>query len=213
MAVREFTDAQGQRWRAWSITPEQLHPSTRDEDYMQDLLEGWLTFERAEGGEKRRLFPCPPDWERYSDDELRERLEMSEPVKSSFATPDRPPSDDVSRASQAAGEAARAATADQGPAPAPGIRTFHYPGGRLWTVYETRKEPPASGGQQGAGYTVLHFTAGARTLDLRTWPARWAEYTDEQLADLLYRAFPRDPRRKNLTTYHRRRGESEAPRQ
>jgi hypothetical protein len=70
MALREFTDADGVRWKAWDVTADQIHPKTRAEDYMHDLADGWLVFERTDGEEKRRLCPYPNNWEECSDAEL-----------------------------------------------------------------------------------------------------------------------------------------------
>jgi hypothetical protein len=67
MALREFTDADGIRWKAWDVTSDQIHPKTKAEDYMHDLADGWLVFERWDGEEKRRLCPYPHDWEESTD--------------------------------------------------------------------------------------------------------------------------------------------------
>jgi hypothetical protein len=68
------------------------------------------------------------------------------------------------------------------------LRTFRYPGGRYWTVcvdmHHSDGGPPA-----------LRFTAGARIIELATWPAEWADFTDRQLIDLLRWAAPRSDRR------------------
>ena len=53
MSIREYTDSNRIEWRVWDVTPAQLHPVTRGEDYMGDLQYGWLVFESAK--EKRRL--------------------------------------------------------------------------------------------------------------------------------------------------------------
>ena len=55
MALREFTGPDGYRWKAWDVTAAQIHPKTRAEDYMRDLADGWIVFERVDGEEKRRL--------------------------------------------------------------------------------------------------------------------------------------------------------------
>ena len=51
MALREFRDESGREWRAWDITAEKLHPSTRAENHLQGVLEGWLVFEAVDGSE------------------------------------------------------------------------------------------------------------------------------------------------------------------
>ena len=63
MPLREFTDRSGEEWKVWDITPERLHPSTRVGDYLQGFVDGWLVFETADGGDKRRLYPLPVEGE------------------------------------------------------------------------------------------------------------------------------------------------------
>ena len=87
MALREFTDADGIRWKAWDVTADQIHPKTRAEDYMHDLVDGWLVFERTDGEEKRRLCPYPATWEESSDDELLALWEQAEKVRRRSTTP------------------------------------------------------------------------------------------------------------------------------
>jgi hypothetical protein len=70
MALREFDGPGGHRWKAWDVTAGQIHPKTRAEDYMRDLAEGWIVFERVDGEEKRRLSPYPADWQSWSDDDV-----------------------------------------------------------------------------------------------------------------------------------------------
>lgn len=81
MAFREFTDTDGARWKAWDVTADQIHPKTKAEDYMHDLADGWLVFERADGEEKRRLCPYPDGWDAASDEELLAMFEQADRVK------------------------------------------------------------------------------------------------------------------------------------
>ena len=81
MSLREFKDADGVRWKAWDVTADQIHPKTRAEDYMHDLADGWLVFERSDGEEKRRLCPYPTAWEESSDEELLGLFAQAERVK------------------------------------------------------------------------------------------------------------------------------------
>jgi hypothetical protein len=62
MALREFTDARGNRWTVWSTRPDSRSalPS--------ELHEGWLTFEC--GRTRKRLIPIPRDWEEVSAERL-----------------------------------------------------------------------------------------------------------------------------------------------
>ena len=63
------------------------------------------------------------------------------------------------------------------------VRSFRYPGGRLWTASVTG---PAAGSAP-----ALRFTAGARIIDLKSWPRDWADLPDDQLVDLLRHAIDR----------------------
>lgn len=87
MALRDFTDTEGVRWKAWDVTAAQIHPKTRAEDYMHDLADGWLVFERLDGEEKRRLCPYPADWESLTDDELRALNARAEKVRRRLTPP------------------------------------------------------------------------------------------------------------------------------
>jgi len=180
MALREFTDERGRRWRVWDIRPDQLHGATRAEDYLQNMIHGWLAFEPAGGGEKRRLSPIPRGWEKATDAELEAMLERAERAQSDTPT---------------------AAHTPLAMEPAPAIRTFRYPSGRYWTVNE-QIETTAAERQR----LVLRFTSGARALETRTWPHEWARLSEEELADLLYRSFPRTPS-DNPSGLQRRRGD------
>ena len=64
------------------------------------------------------------------------------------------------------------------------VRSFHYPGGRVWAVGVVRY--PESGGPP-----VLRFVSGARFVDLEKWPSAWVDFTEEKLVDLLRRGAPR----------------------
>ncbi|HUF26497.1 MAG TPA: hypothetical protein VMM18_05885 [Gemmatimonadaceae bacterium] len=185
MALREFNDREGAAWRVWDITPETTHPATRIEDYLQGFIDGWLVFEKVDGGEKRRLYPLPARWYDASDEQL-ERMCMG-------ADPVRPPPGGTRR--------------DAPPARDVGVRTFTYPGGRVWTVTET---PVQYRDQQGAPLdsgTVLRFASGSRALDLLAWPRDWMQRSEEDLAELLWQAFPRAAVAEGQVPERRRRGE------
>jgi hypothetical protein len=210
MALREFRDEAGREWRAWDITAEKLHPSTRAENHLQGVLEGWLVFEAVDGGAKARLYPIPSSWHAASQDELRRLLTLAEPTRDSgeyerFASGE--------RATQRV--ASRGATDDALPAhraerTSTESRSFRYPGGRYWSVAEYVIRQP-SDGEGLATLPVLRFTAGARSLDVRSWPPEWRSYSDHQLADLLWRSFPRvSVGGTDASTFRRRRGELDA---
>jgi hypothetical protein len=89
MALREFTDSLGRRWRVWAVRPQHLErrkptpaapppgaPERRQRRELrsvvgEELRRGWLTFET--GRLRRRLAPIPEGWALASDAEL-ERL-------------------------------------------------------------------------------------------------------------------------------------------
>ena len=79
MALREFTDPTGARWGVWDIRPEQMHAATRAEDHLQSVINGWLAFEPADGGEKRRLSPIPARWDSATEAELNAMLDRARP--------------------------------------------------------------------------------------------------------------------------------------
>ena len=195
MAMREFIDAAGVNWLAWDIRPETSHPITRFEDYLQGYLDGWLVFETPDGKQRRRLHPIPRGWAELPDEELRGLLQSARPSR---PTEQAPPAHVERRDEQAtSGEVA--------------IRSFLYPGGRLWTVAEVsaRYRDP-SGDEIGDERPVLRFSAGRRTLDLLAWPRDWTQYDEAQLADLLYRAFPRRTTTRDPHTPARRRSDMQS---
>ncbi len=193
MPLREFTDSTGRRWRVWDIRPEQMHAATRAEDHLQNVINGWLAFEPATGGEKRRLAPIPARWDSASETELEAMLERAEPARIEPASARR--ESDVT-----AGFAGQPVNADRAGS---NVRTFRYPKGRYWTVNEL---PPGTTGTS-QGRPLLRFSAGARSLDATDWPSEWVEMSEGDLADLLYRSFPREGA-ENPTEFRRRRGDS-----
>lgn len=63
MALREFTDATGNRWTCWDTRPDWRSSLPKE------MHAGWLTFEC--GATRKRLVPIPRDWEEASLDRLR----------------------------------------------------------------------------------------------------------------------------------------------
>jgi hypothetical protein len=216
MAVREFTDSAGREWRAWDVAPDELNPRTKDEDYLAQLYHtGWIVFETRAGDDKRRLYPIPTGWAELPAAELAVLLEKAEKV----------PQRKLRTEKDARGQAAVAANeraadfsdkALDDPENARKIaheetpdvtdlnvwRTFRYPGGRIWVVSVVQDHQVST--------TVLRFTAGARDIDLRDWPKDWADYSDEQLVQLLRRAAPRAPGSSPVPNGPRRRWDDRA---
>lgn len=189
MPLREFTDESGREWRVWDVQPESLHPTTRAEDYLRDYLEGWLTFETVDGTAKRRIHPIPRGWDAASTDGLRALLGAAEQVIGGRSSGPH----GLTAAEQAANPLSAApARATQ--------RTFRFPGGRYWSVGEWTVTDP-SGREKSV--RVLRFTSGSRSLQLEDFPRDWDTLTDDQLAELIARGFPRETR-PNLSEHHRR---------
>ena len=88
MAMREFEDSAGVRWRVWSSLPLRatlLHGSP--------FSGGWLTFESATG-ERRRLAPLPERWEHYTRDRLDLLRRVARRVERRWFGQTRRPSDE-----------------------------------------------------------------------------------------------------------------------
>ena len=191
MAFREFTDSEGRVWRAWDVSAEQLHPATREEDFIGEFLHGWLAFESAD--ERRRMpAPYPPDWDTLPLPQLEELCSKAPPVV--HRSRNRTPSGEH-RAFVA--EADRAAIAE-------GQRTFSSPRGREWTVRRHECLAP-----DGAPMEVLRFTADDLVVDLQDYPADWHGSTPERFAMLLLDGYP--PRRPERSGPQRRRDDRPLP--
>jgi len=182
MAVREFLDEHGKSWRVWCILPEAIHPVTRAEDYLADCYQlGWLVFETTSGDEKRRLCPFPRDWETVDEGSLRSLLAESEAVRSRRTSgEDRELPRSVAPAIQVDDRSDEKADLTDLTV----VRTFRYPGGRIWSAAVAPHSDIAAG-------PVLRFTAGARSIDLPQFPREWPDLPDDQLIDLLRHAAPR----------------------
>ena len=185
LPVREFTDESGRAWRAWEILPEAIHPRIKAEDYLADCYEiGWIVFETTDGRSKRRLCPHPHAWHTFPDKELRRLLDRAETVPESKRAQPRQPTTESPAAKptwrQGAGEAT-APSVNVGALDVTDlqvIRSFQYPGGRMWSVSLVPR-------LEDGGPLVLRFSAGARNIDLRQWPRDWPDYPDDHLVELL----------------------------
>lgn len=160
MPVREFVDSTGVEWRAWEVTPDAIYPPTRGEDYLADCYQlGWVVLETKAGDRRVRLCPIPQNWQRLSSADLEALLPQAEvlPARTSVG---------------------RGTMADMAV-----VRSFRYPGGRVWTA-SLIAHPTIHGAQ------VLRFSGGARVIDVEDWPSDWADRPDDQLAAMLRRAAP-----------------------
>jgi hypothetical protein len=87
MAVRDFVDLKGVKWRVWPVTPNSIQPKTAVEDYLGDYGDGWLCFECST--ERRRLAKFPPNWDTLSDNGLLQLLKSAAAVPQGRKTPPR----------------------------------------------------------------------------------------------------------------------------
>ena len=197
MAVREFADELGRTWRVWCILPEAIHPVTRAEDYLADCYQlGWLVFETTTGDVKRRLCPYPRDWQTASEQALRSMLAQSEAVRRRRSSGETSMDREVLRPkAEVEVDDAHEETPDLTDLTV--VRTFRYPGGRLWSAALAPHSDIAVG-------PVLRFTAGARTIDLAPYPRDWPDLPDDSLVDLLRHASPRPITRYTAETPRRR---------
>ena len=67
MALRKFTDRSGCDWNVWNV-----QPATAAHTVQEPLREGWLCFQRPDGGERYRLplSDAPPAWEELPPERL-----------------------------------------------------------------------------------------------------------------------------------------------
>jgi hypothetical protein len=196
--------------------PEAISPRTKEEDYLASLyFTGWIVFETTSEDDKRRLYPVPKGWAELPEPELEVLLHKAEIV------PKRKLQMDKSASGERAAEVMRR-TADfaERAADAPGhtkerareetpditdlgvVRSFRYPGGRIWAVCVVHlpdNAPP-----------VLRFSAGPRSIDMENWPKDWADLPDERLVMLLRQASPRDPTKPTPPGTPRRRYDDQA---
>ena len=70
MALREFEDGHGERWRVWDTVP------ARTEGLEDTFRAGWLTFDN--GVERRRLAPVPQFWSQLPAERLALLLRIAD---------------------------------------------------------------------------------------------------------------------------------------
>jgi hypothetical protein len=80
MAVRVFNDREGHEWSVWRV-----QPTSSTSGLQERFQNGWLCFERADGGDRARLplDEAPPGWDALPDD----RLELLSRVAERSARP------------------------------------------------------------------------------------------------------------------------------
>jgi hypothetical protein len=185
VAVREFTDSKNVVWRVWDVTTAQMHPVTKNEEFMGDLADGWLAFESPY--EKRRLAaPYPAEWASMPIPQLEALCQKAPTVVSR-----QPRSTSGEQRLAAVEEIERAVVSAA-------ERTFTSPRGRAWRVHLHECLD-----RDGGTMTVLRFTADDVVVDLPAWPSDWKDYTATQYAMLMLDAAP--PRRVGSMGPQRRR--------
>ena len=110
MAYRVFIDSNGVEWQAWDVLPkaferrignrrvcreplpraERRHGDRRQVDgrwtpLTSGLRDGWLCFDAAAEGARRRLSPVPLNWESCDQPELEDYCRSATPVRSRSA--------------------------------------------------------------------------------------------------------------------------------
>ena len=177
MALREFIDKRGVKWKAWDISPDSVHPVTRLEFVVGEFQDGWLAFESAH--ERRRVADYPGNWMELPDADLEELCALATPI---------PPPEIVDRTGEfrrmvESETLAREEHERRSPTETHTVRTFPGPGSREWMVTVLTL------GTLPGSKKVLRFTANDGTVrDLTEWPDDWHRLTDEQLLAMAKRA-------------------------
>lgn len=70
MDLRSFVDEHGVRWEVWEVRPTlsidgAMPPGAH---LKEEMAGGWLAFQTH--GRRRRFYPLPDEWERFTDDQL-----------------------------------------------------------------------------------------------------------------------------------------------
>ena len=77
MSLVVFSNARGERWRVWNVSPTALR---RSEYLGAEFRGGWLCFESEATGERRRLANAPEDWTALPPARLELLLKAAAPV-------------------------------------------------------------------------------------------------------------------------------------
>lgn len=88
MPLREFEDRHRVQWRVWDVRPETYFGRMERAAHLAKFYpQGWLVFEAAASGQKRRLHPIPRGWEELADTELEWLLKQAEQVSPRVSKP------------------------------------------------------------------------------------------------------------------------------
>jgi hypothetical protein len=71
MGVREFTDDEAGRWRAWLVVPGLTKASSNGRQFLGDFQNGWICFEGVGRLARRRLPYRQANWPSITDEELK----------------------------------------------------------------------------------------------------------------------------------------------
>ena len=77
MGVREFTDDEGRRWRAWPVVPGLTKASSSGRQFLGDFQNGWICFEGLGTSARRRLPYLQANWPDISDEELKRLIQRA----------------------------------------------------------------------------------------------------------------------------------------
>lgn len=77
MGVREFTDDEGRRWRAWRVVPGLTKASAGGRQFLGDFQNGWICFEGIGTPARRRLPYRGANWTDISDEELKHLMQQA----------------------------------------------------------------------------------------------------------------------------------------
>ena len=83
MGVREFTDDEAGRWRAWLVVPGLTKSSSNGRRFLGDFQNGWICFEGVGRLARRRLPYRQGNWPDITDEELKRlvRQAIDAPVR------------------------------------------------------------------------------------------------------------------------------------
>lgn len=78
MGVREFTDDEGRKWRAWPVIPGQTRASASGRQFLGDFQDGWICFEGLGSSARRRLpYHRQSNWGSVTDRDLQRLLDQA----------------------------------------------------------------------------------------------------------------------------------------